>query len=500
MKQQIKEIPISNAPTPLKIKEGRVQIILEDKNGNKKVVENHNLQTDAINEFFANCGWLNSDNVDKNNIVENLLGGIVVFDDEIDEDATIIQPPANLNMVANGAVGTTNTGTPYELGSCSSIATETGWQADGSYLQTYRWDENHGNGTVASLALCAKQMGFAGFGNPSNKEKTGVRLDTIMQGNQTAFVMNWGANAGITAHVSIKNSEAYHINLTDIANGNITLEKFRMPTRKINLAGGIQSPVKLSSTTITTSDTDLVTILTAIKNHSANGGQLYNYYDAYDHFWVWNSATSSSSEWSQYIWDINVVTGTITKYTIPNTSGNTLHGIFKPVFVGMTVAFIDGYFYNAYNYNYDATKIYVCTMSNGSAGQMSVINNTNGWGSGGANYVMTRFGFSDDKIVICANDTYWQCLDLGNETLRYINVYTTNQTYPRLFATDCSLVSYTNEYTSGPNTTWSAVVLYRNINYIATIYNCETPFNKDSSTTMTIVYRLTFDENPGTNA
>ena len=48
MKQKIKNVPLSTAPHPLKIKEGRVTITLEDKHGNKEVVADHNMQTDAI--------------------------------------------------------------------------------------------------------------------------------------------------------------------------------------------------------------------------------------------------------------------------------------------------------------------------------------------------------------------------------------------------------------------------------------------------------------------
>lgn len=491
MKDKVKTTPMNNAPAPLKIKEGRVTITLEDKDG-KKVVEDHNMMTDALDELLANCGWLNRDNLPQDNLVPELLGGIMLFDDEIDDDPAPTYVPSGLNLVANGAVGTTNTGTPYELGSCSDIATETGWQSDGSYLMTYRWDENHGNGTIASVGLTAKQIGFAGCGNPSGDSKDGTRFDNLYNGTATTYALKNGRNYH-TARVSIKDSTAYCIDLSDISNGNITIEQYRIPTRKVNLKGSTTAPALLDSTTITTADSTLISVLTAVNGGGVEGWRS-NYYDAYEHFWIWNAPISSGDVWgtnyTQYLWDINVVSGTITTYTVLNTSGDTLHGMFKPIFIGNTVAFVDGYYSNYYSRGIDTSKIYQFTISQGAAGAITSISNTLGWTGSDTSSVTYQYGTCKGKVIIM-RDGRWFVYDIAG------NVYPINvnsQYFDAFHKTDCDFVMYRNVYQSGTSDTYAAIQLKRTVDYLATVYNLQNPVTKDATKTMTVTYRLTFDE------
>ena len=109
---------IQKCMSPAHIKSGKILLELKDiKTGKVEKVFEHNMQTNAIDEMVTNCGWLNNDNLDKSNLAEQLLGGVMLFDDDIDEDADIVYVPEGLTMVANGAVGTVNNGNPTELGS-----------------------------------------------------------------------------------------------------------------------------------------------------------------------------------------------------------------------------------------------------------------------------------------------------------------------------------------------------------------------------------------------
>lgn len=500
MKQNIKSIPMNTSPSPLKIKKANVKIILEDKQGNKEVIADHNMPTNALSEFFVNCGWLNRDNAPQDSLVQELLGGIMLFDDEIDEDADVTYVPSGLHMVANGAVGTTNSGAPYELGSCSAVATETGWQDDGSYLQTYRWDENHGNGTIASLALTEKHFGLCGVGNPSGDAlSVSTFLANQYSGTATTYVFHTlNDDTALMAHVSIMDSEAYKIDLSDIDNGNITIKKYRIPTQKINLKETTTSPVELDSTTITTSDSTFISILRAIANlPGREEGYQYNYYDAYDHFWVWNSATSAvtwGTNYTQYLWDIDVVNATIHTYTIPNTSGDTLYGMFLPIFLGDTVAFINGYFHNYYSRSVDTSKIYQFTITNGTVGAITSISNTYGWQTTTSNLGRV-WSVSDNKVITSNQDGRWICYDKAG-LIYPTNIYTSSYSYRYMNRTDCPHIGYIAQYTSGSYHSYAAISLYRMVDYIATILNLATPVTKDATKTMTVVYTLTFDEEP----
>lgn len=508
MKQNIQSISMRTSPSPLKIKKANVKIILEDKQGNKEVIADHNMTTNALNEYFINCGWLNRDNAPQDSLVPEMVGGIMLFDDEIDEDADIIHVPSGLKMVANGAVGATNSGAPYELGSCSDVPTETGWQSDGTYLQTYRWDENHGNGTIASLALTEKHMGYNGIGNPGGEaSSSGSRLDQVYYGTMAQYALgkvnyNDGGYNCFTAHVSIKNSEAYRINLTDVQNRTIEINKYRIPTQKINLKGTTTNPVLLDSNTITigtsASDNVLVDVLYGMTNRGSEAYRSGNWFDAYDHFWVWNQPTSSASVWdtshTQYLWDIDVVNGTIATYTIPCPTGANLHGIYSPKFIGNQISFIDGYYYNSYQRGSDASTVYQFTISNGTVGEITSFANSCGWSGSDYPSGNTQLG-SGDKLLMLSANSYVACLDKAGFTY-YTNCYMGAQTIQRMFKTDCPQIYYNNIYSVGSNTSNCGIRLYRCVDYIATIYNLPSPVTKDATKTMTVVYTLTFDEEP----
>lgn len=507
MKDKVKATPICNTPKPLKIKEGRVQIILEDKAGNKEVVADHNMQTDALAEYLADCGWLNRDNAPQDNLVPELLGGIMLLNDTLDEDADITHIPAGVQMIANGALGTTNTGTPYELGSCSAIATETGWQADGSYLQTYRWDENHGNcpsgQSIKSVVLTSKAMGYCGCGNQSGASASGSDLFNSYYGSISTYRLGPAGSSYITAHVSIVNSEAYYLDLSDIGNNKVTINKCRIPTRKVNLKGSTSSPVILDTQEVTISDSDLASALVHISYGRVYGAR---YYDAYNHFWIFNVPESGSTwgtNYTQYLWDFDVTTGTATKYTILNASGDTLHGMLCPVFVdttsGTTVFFIDGYQNSGSSYSKTPGTIYKFEIASGTVGSMtSFSNNTGRWGAELGNSVYPRGASQDGKVIIGSQNNWsggnptWCIVDGEDNTCLPVNIVAGVNI--DLFDTDIPSVKYCNRSSSGSTTYYCSIMLYRHIDYIATIFNCPTAYTKDATKTMTVVYRLTFEE------
>lgn len=506
MKDKVKTTPMNNAPAPLKIKEGRVQIILEDKHGNKEVVADHNMQTDAIAEYLADCGWLNRDNAPQDNLVPELLGGIMLLNSELDEDADLTHIPAGVQMIGNGAVGVTNTGTPYELGSCSAIASETGWQDDGSYLQTYRWDENHGNcpsgESIKSVILTSKAMGYCGIGNRSGEYASGSDLFNAYYGTIGTYLLGPVGSAYITAHVSIVNSEAYCLDLSNISNGKVTINKFRIPTRKVNLKGSPTAPVLLDTQEVTISDSDLASAFGHIAEGRVYGAR---YYDSFEHFWIFTVPESTSvwgTNYTQYLWDFNVTAGTATKYTVLNTSGDTLHGMLCPVFVeggsGTTVLFIDGY-QGSSSWGKTPGTVYKFTIASGTVGAMSSFSNPTGrWGSEQFNYVYPRGTSPDGKVIVGSQNNStggtptWCIADGEDGTCYPVNIV--SATTIEFFDTDIPCVKYYNRFASGYDQYYCAIQLYRHMDYMATIFKCQTAYTKDATKTMTVVYRLTFDE------
>ena len=498
MKDRIKTTKLSTAPVPLRIKEGRVQIILEDKAGNKEVIADHNMQTDAIEAYLANCGWLNSDNLDKTNLVPDLFGGIMLFDGEIDEERLTLSE--GLYMIANGGLNITNAGTPYELGSCSEIETETGWQADGSYLQTYRWDESHGNcpqgKSIQSVCLVPKWYGICGEGNGSGEVSSSRGTPRSWAGSATTYSV-----LGHVVKVSILDSECYTVDLDKVVSDSIiTIRKYRIPTRKANLKGTPSAPILLYETDIS-APANLVADLTANHKHPGYDTGTFTVHDGVLALFSVNYSYNGDSKWgvgyTQYLWEIDAVNETATETVIQNTSGETLLGMLNCIWVDDdTIAFVNGHCNYEYNAWADGTQVYVVKRTQGTFGSMDKYANPNGQQIGNTGYKScgwrTLLSNHDGRIMVGGgyNGKGAVVLDTVGEALYVTNA--TSNSDPSTdgkfdyIPTDVPLISFRAQ--------GGSVAIYRDSAFMSTIFNCATAYTKDATKTMTVVYRLTFEE------
>lgn len=500
MKDQIKPIKVSTTPHPLKIKEGRVKIILTDQNGHEEVVEDHNMMTDAIQQYMASCGWLNRDNLDQSTLVPDLFGGVMLFDGEVDEERTTLSE--GLTMIANGGLGVTNAGTPYELGTCSDVASETGWQDDGSYLFTYRWDETHGNcpvgKSIASVCLVPKWYGICGEGNHTGEysaSSSGTPRSFV--GTPTSYSVT-----GEVCKVDITNSECYAVDLSDVANGNITIRKYRIPTRKINLKGTPTAPIVLSEITIPAPQSLVTEWNTSLFSHqigtiTANNDKLYLF--SVNH--TFGGTTSWGTSYTQYMWTIDPIAETATETVLLNSTGESLWGIELPIFIDSeTFAFVNGYYNYRYNQNNICRYVYVYKLVSGSwvfskkyenpagatSGGTAEFPGIYGWGSlyhahdGRALIYTGQAGSIQNKAVVLdtvAEELY--ITNAGNNP--YSNAYKYD-----MVDTDIPLIRFVSN--------GGSVILQRDSAFLSTIFNLSQPVTKDATRTMTLIYRLTFEE------
>ena len=135
----------------------------------------------------------------------NLVGGILLFKDEIDlTGGAVAAMPAGNEMVANGSYGVTNSGAPSELGSFNSI--ESSISGSNSITLVYDWGTSQGNGTISCVCLTGETGGYIGFGNGSgsdastkknlfiNQSSNGLETSKIIYNNAAySFSLNIGA-------------------------------------------------------------------------------------------------------------------------------------------------------------------------------------------------------------------------------------------------------------------------------------------------------------------
>ena len=168
--------------------EGRTRIELTNvKTGEKKIIEHKNtFQSSVLAAQLRSLGaannspWSNSTWAGRP-LWRNLLGGILLFRDEITPPASYA-PTTNL-MVANGSFGVTNNGAPAELGSYNSIESSTSGSNSLSFV--YDWGTSQGNGTISCVCLTSELGGYLGYGNASGESATRRSIDQDQSGNQT---------------------------------------------------------------------------------------------------------------------------------------------------------------------------------------------------------------------------------------------------------------------------------------------------------------------------
>lgn len=506
MKEIIKPIPFDMGMDVSKIK-GHVRIELTNpKTGEVEVRESDNMMTNAMAEYFQNCGFLNFPNVDLNNMVIDLLGGVMAFDQPIDDDPTIVHVPAGCKMTCNGSVGVVNSSvSPSELGSWVNDPEVSGWIADNVYQQTYSYLEQQGNGTISTVCLTGKNYGYAGEGNCRSLVRHPTKVNIA---NLGGTVTSYSGIPGWLFGFDLTDSTVYSFSIEDVVVEEETVKKgfvrkYRLPICKLDLNSTRSNPILLSETEVTLDDDikgghgyDAV----FLSQPMSNGTLL-----------VWNTPKRETSgqygpnkywgvDWTQYLWTITK-TGTLTKETVVNTTGdNTLQGLGAAIFDGNYCFFPKTHtrVHSTYYYwvqEIDSRTIYVW---NRNTGDMTHIDNPYGASAGIGDNVtnmlnykqnnerigwLFQHGTHDGRIVTTGD--YPVVVDVANEAC-YPNNANANS-YGYLY--DVSGLIRTN----GAN-------LYRDQSYIASIFEVDPPIVKDATRTMKIIYTITFPTGGESNA
>ena len=143
-----------------------------------KMVQNthdDNMLTNALANYFKNYGMVNPNAFSSdiyNDMITTLLGGILLLDTALPEQASLTHVPGGVLMVGNGAYGESNgsaQGDPTEMGSFNG--SQSGW-ADANKTQFRMvWDftTEQSNGTIACACLTSRAHGFIGEGNATSK-------------------------------------------------------------------------------------------------------------------------------------------------------------------------------------------------------------------------------------------------------------------------------------------------------------------------------------------
>lgn len=470
----------------MKIKGHSIIELRNVKTGEVERFEDDNIVTNAFDLYIQDLGMLNvspmfNDSV-RNDIIDTLMGGLLLFKENIIESADTVICPGGMTMIGNGAYNVTADGADgvTELGSWNSI--ESGYMSDGSYKMVWDFSTVQANGTINCACLTSARHGYIGEGNATSGASRSNKDSDIYTTGTAQDYNHFDNNDMIyrTVRVNRANSSATYISYNNIVYNAATASEHMGTTGKVKLITK-KIPIskvdrRMSWNNSTSGELYMgniseveLTLPTAFKNALGNNQPwLYGRYGG-NYYMIatsLNGLTPNNSVQGVKISSDNTVTG----FTITNTEDFTFGADARCVaFGGNQVAIV---------------------LNNGKILFQDITNN------------------ADTDVIECApnySDRYFKCfcydgyfiiagykVDFVNKNAYPINaLYGVN--YCAAMVDDNPLVVNEVPYNHGYEGSHT-FRLYKSTNYLATINNLQSQVTKTAGKTMKVTYVLRFGE------
>lgn len=481
------------------------------KTGEKRVVEDDNMVTNAINKYFE-FSLLKRNYFKKisNPMIDNYFGGLLLFQNQIEENVDNYLLPDDNLMVGNACVNYSTGNSIPELGSYnaeeSSYTVEKG-VATRKYV--YDFGTSKGNGTISSVCLTNFAMGYLGAGNKSVKRESLTVNNVNFTNNycltdadmflnkENSFNMEYFTN-GVTAPtdyggwnclgIDPKNNCAYMITEYSFKNSNISsslhFKNGYLDVYKVNIPFNKLSPAINSINYYTVYDKVRLQTPEILKTLSYVRAFIIMATDAM-YLLVSNEEVSPSSKF--YLWKISADLKTSEVITLTNTTSDT----FK----------FGAYYYNSQPFQIhknfffysDGVKIYKIDLTNPTNVTEIGFNkseDTNGF------YYLFSQNPENIYAVFRGNSEYTAVvykIDTVNNTAYPMNGSPTLGTSSKVSESRASCMLDSKDYAIviGQYGRLSSLSIVRNPFTLSTINNLSEPVMKTSDMTMKITYTIT---------
>lgn len=463
---------------------GMTRIELTDvRTGEKEVHEKHNMVTNALRDLFRPIGLLNNPQKYFGNYVPyyaTLLGGLLLFDQALPENADNYFAPADATLVGCGVYNQATAPTELYRGSYNSVESEINTSERYiKYVYDYGTTQAN-NGTIASVCLTHIDCGYGGYELPNanvvnntyvfrsnctntldyvTPSRTGGQTksrcsNTISQDNEYIFLIDKSDDV------------AYYFKFTDTTNMHII--KRRLFLKTVNV---FDDPTTIKPIVDNIELEELPT--------SVNFNRLsYNYDTVTDKLYIitHNNVAFNVGD-SINVLEVDFGTWTTNYYTIVNSTEDTL------VVGDCQIYVTDGYVY-AQKYSYgNKTRVYKIKLDNyADVTEISHIDNT------------TNFHFQCIKNgrLYLDYSGYPYMLNTRTNAVRRLNC-------SKIFEGsssrngDCNAIPVRNDplmvyCATSDDLSW--INWYYQTNYLATINNLDVPVTKTADKAMKITYIL----------
>lgn len=146
---------------------GKMTIELTDVHtGEKQTVVEHNMVTNALANIFKPMGIDKSPGKMLNGLnpyYQTVLGGLLLFDSEIEENADTLYPPSEVNLIGCASYGVQNNTVGTLRGGYNQTESELN-MTDRYMKYVYDFTTSQANGTISCVCLTHKNGGYTSYG------------------------------------------------------------------------------------------------------------------------------------------------------------------------------------------------------------------------------------------------------------------------------------------------------------------------------------------------
>lgn len=478
----------------MKIKGHSTIELINVKTGEVERYEDDNMKTNALQLYLNNLGLfsisaLYSDAV-RANLIPALLGGVLVFDTNITENAANVICPSGVKMVGNGSYNVVSNDDVTELGSFNS--SESGWTNDGKYKLVWDFTTTQANGDINCVCLTSANHGYIGEGNATSgkRKSTGNTWDYTLGGTPQYVGVDRGSYEryrivhGSWAESTITMVDEYNLIPTAghseehmSSTGKILLKTYKVPLTEPDLRMNVPAYAEGSGNQyIPVTETE-ITLPLAFKNALNSGAPSWfrkvgKYYYMIAHYTVADYGGGAVGTFgANDTWQICRINpdNTVSSFTVANPAGEAFDfWIFSLVFSADTIYMMKEnsvapftHYFESLTTNADITEIANSDVSCG----------------------IIDFMYPDEGIAQSGVSK----IDLGEREV-YPNNGVARSYQPGFeILDDNKLVNSVFEASFG-----EALYLYKTTNYLATIDNLAEEITKTAEKTMKITYILRF--------
>lgn len=229
----------------MRIKGSSVIELTDVNTGRVQMFKDENLVTAAVPKALAfhlglaekSSSVANAAASDLLPVVPNAIGGILCFEDRLDENPGIFYAEPENKIVGCSSNNSHSTTSPIR-GSMNAV--ESGPMEDGKgYRFVFDFSTSQGNGTISAIALTSKKGGVSGYGDRVNPyscadDVSAYGID-VTTSNYEQYI---DVVTALMYAVSVRYDKNDLISIIPLSTGDLKIVSVPFPTSKVDLTGG----------------------------------------------------------------------------------------------------------------------------------------------------------------------------------------------------------------------------------------------------------------------